>query len=321
MQLRSTSTGYDAAGNPTSTTDASGWTSTATYDALNQLRTFVEPVDASTSVETTFGYAEGGLLTRQTDGRGNGTVYTYNSLNLREAVSEPPTAAHPAFADREWIVSYDAGGLPVSVAAPGGVTRSRTFDELGRLTVETGGGGGSAGAVRELGYDLAGRLTSVNHPWGSQSFTYDDRGLVLGASGAGNDSSFGWDADGRMSWRSDPGTYSSFGYDARGELTSVTGTATGGSWSLDYDGARQLTSVTYADPGAVRSFGYDELGRTVSDSLSGPGGVLREQSYAYDADDNRTSTTVGPAGAAGAGRSRTATTGRTAWCRGPTRRR
>ena len=86
------------------------------------MRTFVEPVDASTSVTTSFGYAEGGLLTRQTDGRGNGTVYTYNSLNLREAVSEPPTAAHPAFADREWIVSYDAGGLPVSVAAPGGVT-------------------------------------------------------------------------------------------------------------------------------------------------------------------------------------------------------
>ena len=51
----------------------------------------------------------------------------------------------------------------------------------------------------------------------------------------------------------------------------------------------------------MRSFGYDDLGRTISDSLSGPGGVLREQTYAYDANDNRTSTTVGPAGVAGAG--------------------
>ena len=59
--------------------------------------------------------------------------------------------------------------------------------------------------------------------------------------------------------------------------------------------------MTYANPQTVRSFGYDDLGRTTSDSLSGPGGALREQTYAYDANDNRTSTTVGPAGVAGAG--------------------
>ncbi|WP_018640715.1 DNRLRE domain-containing protein, partial [Parafrankia elaeagni] len=159
VELRSASTGYDAAGNPVSETDANGWTTTSTFDALSQLRTVTEPVDASTSITTTFGYAKGGKLTRRTDGRGNRVIYTYNPLLLRESVVEAPTTAHPAAADREWKTSYDAGGLPVSETAPGGVVRSRTFDELGRLTVETGSGGGATGAARSLTYDLAGRVT------------------------------------------------------------------------------------------------------------------------------------------------------------------
>uniref|UniRef100_UPI0018A8744F hypothetical protein n=1 Tax=Parafrankia elaeagni TaxID=222534 RepID=UPI0018A8744F len=65
-----------------------GWTTTATYDALSQLRTVTEPVDASTSITTTFGYAKGGKLTRRTDGRGNRVIYTYNPLLLRESVVE-----------------------------------------------------------------------------------------------------------------------------------------------------------------------------------------------------------------------------------------
>ncbi|MEX5637487.1 DNRLRE domain-containing protein, partial [Parafrankia sp. FMc2] len=301
VELRSTSTVYDAVGNPVSETDPRGWTTTATYDALNQLRTVTEPVDASTSITTTFGYAKGGKLTRRTDGRGNRVIYTYNPLLLRESVVEAPTTAHPAAADREWKTSYDAGGLPVSVAAPGGVVRSRTFDELGRLTVETGSGGGATGAARSFTYDLAGQVTSFSHPWGTQNTTYNDRGLVTGTTGDGGTTTFTYDVNGRMISRGDPGSYSAFGYNSRGDLNLITGTATGGSRSLHYDVASQLTSITYANPGATRGFGYDDLGRTVSDTLTGPGGTLREQTYTYDAGDNQLSTTIGPAGVASAG--------------------
>ncbi|MCK9930394.1 DUF6531 domain-containing protein [Frankia sp. Mgl5] len=301
VELRAASTAYDAAGNPVSETDALGWTTTSTYDALNQLRTVVEPVDASTSITTAFGYAKAGVLTRMTDGRGNRVVYTYNPMNLRESVIEASTTAHPNTADREWKVSYDAGGLPVSETAPGGVVRTRTFDELGRLTAETGSGGGSVAAARSLTYDLAGRVTSMSHPQGTQNVTYNDRDLVTGASGNGGTTTFTYDTNGRMASRGDPGSFSSFGYNSRGDLNLVTGTATGGSRSLNYDPARQLTSVTYTNPGATRTFGYDDLGRTTSDTLAGPGGTLRAQTYAYDLNDNRLSTVISPGTVASAG--------------------
>ncbi|KJE21709.1 RHS repeat-associated core domain, partial [Frankia torreyi] len=300
-QLRAASTGYDAAGNPTSATDFDGWTTTRTYDALDRVRTLVEPVTATTTTTTTLGYDAAGNATRLTDGRGNVTVTTYNSLGLPEKTIEPSTTAYPNLADRTWQTSYDAGGLPVGLVEPGGVTRTRTFDELGRLTAESGSGGGAAAAARTLHYDLVGQLTGIDHPRGSQSFGYDDRGLVTSASGDGGGSSFEYDQNGRMTRRADPGSYSDFHYNARGDLTSVGAAATGGTRTLSYDDARQLTSVAYGSGGAVRSFGYDGLGRTTADTLTGPGGTLRSQTYTYDNNDNPLTTVIGPAGVAGAG--------------------
>ncbi|WP_255354380.1 polymorphic toxin-type HINT domain-containing protein, partial [Frankia sp. ACN1ag] len=141
----------------------------------------------------------------------------------------------------------------------------------------------------------------IDHPRGSQSFGYDDRGLVTSASGDGGGSSFEYDQNGRMTRRADPGSYSDFHYNARGDLTSVGAAATGGTRTLSYDDARQLTSVAYGSGGAVRSFGYDGLGRTTADTLTGPGGTLRSQTYTYDNNDNPLTTVIGPAGVAGAG--------------------
>ncbi|WP_239405159.1 DNRLRE domain-containing protein, partial [Frankia sp. Cj3] len=270
-QLRTASIGYDAAGNPTSSTDANGWTTTRSYDPLDQLRTLTEPVTASASITTSVGYDAAGHRTRLTDGNSHATVTTFNSLGLVETTIEPSTTAYPAAADRTWQTSYDAGGLPVSLVEPGGVTRARTFDALGRLTAESGSGGGAASASRTLGYDLIGRVTSVNHPSGTQSLTYNDRDLPIGSTGPAGSSSFGYDASGRMSSRTDGAGTSSFGYNARDDLISTSGAVTGGTRTLGYDDARQLTSVTYASGGAVRSFGYDQLGRTTSDTLTGPG--------------------------------------------------
>ncbi|MBL7632607.1 RHS repeat protein, partial [Frankia sp. CN6] len=297
--LRSTSTGYDAAGNVTSTTDPNGHTATSTLDALSQLRTITVPVNGSTTITTSVGYDLAGNVTRITDGRGNATITKYNSLGLVESVVEPSTPAFPAAADRTWTTTYDAGGLPVTVVAPGGVTRTATYDALGRLTAENGTGVGVPTASRTLSYDLAGQLTAVNHPGGTQSFTYNDRGLLTGASGAGGTSSFTYDSTGRMTGRTDPGSTTSFTYTPRSELATITGTVTGGTRTLAYDDAGQLTSVTY--PGATRTFAYDNLGRTIADTLTAGATALRGQSYTYDNNDNRLSTTTGPLGVAGAG--------------------
>ena len=298
--LRSTSTGYDATGNVVSQTDANGHTTTTTFDARSQQRTITVPVTSSSSITTSIGYDLGGNVTRVTDGRGNPAVTTYNSLGLAESVIEPSTTAYPNLADRTWTTSYNASGQPVTVVAPGGVTRTSTYDELGRLTGESGSGVSTASASRALGYDLVGQLVAADTPGGTQSFTYNDRGLVTASSGPEGTSSFTYDSTGRMTQRVDPAGTSSFTYNARSDLATVTGTVTGGTRTLGYDDAGEITSVAYA--GATRTFGYDNLGRTTSDTLTGPGStVLRSQTYTYDNNDNRLSTTVSGTGVAGAG--------------------
>ncbi|OHV60872.1 RHS repeat-associated core domain-containing protein [Pseudofrankia sp. BMG5.36] len=237
-----------------------------------------------------------------TDGRSNATITTYNSLGLSEKVLEPSTTAYPNLADRTWQTTYDAAGLPITLAEPGGVTRIRTYDALGRLTAETGSGGGATATARALDYDLAGNLVEVDHPGGSQQFGYDDRGLVTEADGDGGPSSFVYDEDGRMLQRSDPGSWSDYYYDARSRLVAVGAAVSGDTRGYDYDDAGQLTSIDYhGGTGATQTFDYDQLGRLTDDTLAGPSGALRGQTYGYDNNDNLISTTITGTGVAGAG--------------------
>ena len=60
---------------------------------------------------------------------------------------------------------------------------SRTYDALGRLTGESGSGGATVAASKSIGLDIVGRVTSISHPGGTETFTYDDRGLMLSAAG------------------------------------------------------------------------------------------------------------------------------------------
>ena len=137
--LRTQSYGYDVAGNMTSSKDPYNTVTTYEYDAADQLVKQIEPTYAD-PITTTFGYDAAGNRTRYTDGRNNSTIYTYNTLGLPESAIEPSTASHPTAADRTWTVAYDADGNAVRLSAPGGVSRTRTYDAAGRLTVETGSG-------------------------------------------------------------------------------------------------------------------------------------------------------------------------------------
>ena len=111
------------------------WTTTATYDALGQLAD-VRGAGRRVDVDHDVVRVREGRAADAADRRAGQRdgLHVQQPRTCVEAVIEPSTAAHPEFADREWTVSYDAGGLPVTEVAPGGVTRTRTFDELGRLT-------------------------------------------------------------------------------------------------------------------------------------------------------------------------------------------
>ncbi|MDQ6719298.1 MAG: DNRLRE domain-containing protein [Candidatus Dormibacteraeota bacterium] len=294
--------GYDAAGNVTTATSPKGvlggYSTTNTFDALSRLTSSVEPVSASASITTSFGYDAAGNQTRVTDGNGHATVKTYNALGLPEATIEPATAAFPASVDRTFITTYDAGGLPVTFNPPG-VTISRTFNELAKLTQESGAGTNFATATRSLGWDLASRLVSASHPSGTISLTRDDRGLLTAQSSPTDSSSFVYDADGRTTSQTDTAGTATFAYLGNGLLKSATDPVTGITTSYNYDAAGQMTSSTTGTAAATRTLTYDDLGRPVTDVVGDPANpstATHTINYGYDANSNRTSAVVGPAG-------------------------
>ncbi|WP_170991221.1 DNRLRE domain-containing protein [Herbidospora galbida] len=295
--LRTRALSFDLDGHPTGTVDAEGHTHTAAYDALGRLTQMVEPVSAGQSITTSFGYDAAGAQTRYTDGRGNATITTYNTLGLVESVIEPATAAYPNAGDRTWTTGYDANGNAVTQSQPGGVVISRTFDNLGRLTGQTGSGGGSATTeAKTFGYDLAGRVTSA----GDLTFAFNDRGALLRTTKAGVDqATFAYDANGRLTQRADAAGAASFTWDGDNRLTTATDPLTGVTVSYGYDDADRRTGATYGTGGPQRTYSYDDLNRLTGDVLkTGAGAPLASISYGYDAEDRLTSkATSGTAGA------------------------
>ncbi|MFD9326656.1 LamG-like jellyroll fold domain-containing protein [Streptomyces sp. NPDC060065] len=310
--LRTTTAEFDADGNPTAVISAQTKARTTyAYDALGRLTTQVEPVSATESITTTSGYDAAGNRTRLTDGRGNKTVYTFNSWGLPESTIEPSTTAHPGAADRTWTTVYDKAGQPVTELLPGGVKRESVYDGLGRLTYETGTGAEAATTDRTLEYDLAGHLTAVGtaDALTRDTYTYNDRGLLLTAAGPGGTSSYSYNADGSMTQRKTNAGTTNYGYDSAGRFDWVWDSITSNYVWYDFDAAGRLRLEQYASKPdgatshtatAKRNYVYDSLGRLNTDTVTtvDTATTVASTTYGYDLDDNLTSKkTTGTAGA------------------------
>ncbi|MEU9994168.1 LamG-like jellyroll fold domain-containing protein [Streptomyces sp. NPDC050848] len=308
--LRSVSSEYDNDGNVTASVSATGARRTYTYDALGRMTKQVEPVTATDSITTTFGYDAAGNRTRLTDGRGKATYYTFNTWGLQESTIEPSTTQHSALSNRTWTNVYDAAGQLVTELLPGNVKRNKTYDNLGRLTGETGSGTAVATRPRSLTYDLVGRLTAVagDGVLAGNTYAYNDRGQLLNSDGPSGASAYTYDADGQMTSRTDAAGATAFTYDPAGRLDTTTDPLTGTQVRSDFDAAGRPTVDEYARPAAggaytiaaKRSYTYDALGRATKDAVVRTAGGTEVQSiaYEYDLDDRLTKkTTTGTAGA------------------------
>jgi RHS repeat-associated protein len=299
---RTTSAGYDPAGNQISVTSGEGHTTRQNFDALNRLTSLIEPISATDSITTSFGYDATGARTRLTDGRGNATWTTYNTLALAETVTEPATTAHPDAADRTWTTGYDQAGNPTTIIQPGGVRIDRTFDHLGRLTKESGAGGGAATAERTFGYDLADRPTTI----GDLTVDYNDRTLPLSIKrGTTQLTGYAYDGLGNPTQRVDAAGTATFTWDANNRAETATDPVTGRKLTYGYDAANNLASLT-AKTGTTtvdtQIFTYDYADRLETQTLrkgAATGTQLAKITYGWDKDDNLTTKTT--AGLAGAG--------------------
>ncbi|QMU70664.1 RHS repeat-associated core domain-containing protein [Streptacidiphilus sp. P02-A3a] len=344
------STSYDPSGNVTATssvttdpdgditavTDPEGKTWSASYDADDQLVARTDPAtpSAPSGARTGFGYDADGNQTRTTDANGNATLQTYDALGDVVTQELPATAAASTSANRTITTSYNTAGQPVATTQPGGVTTSAAYDNLGRLATMSGSGAEAPTATKQFGYDLDGRLTSFSSPtYGTETLTYDDRGLVTGASTPAADGlsaatyQASYDANGRLSSQTDStgtstytysgvddlasetdtltGTTYAYSYDTDGELTGekdTTAGVTGPSYTVGYDGSGNATTLSAFTPSGAANgtlaYTYDPNRNVTSKVGTGVYGSEGSQAYTYDAADRLTSTTTPATGTA-----------------------
>ncbi|MDR3638705.1 MAG: RHS repeat-associated core domain-containing protein [Isosphaeraceae bacterium] len=295
-----TSETYDAAGNVLSITDPTGNTTTYAYDALNREASETNALGGT----RTYGYDKVGNLTTYIDADGRKTVYTYDDRYRETSEQWLDATGAPIHTFR---YSYDPAGELTS-ASDSDSSYSYTYDPLGRVTsINNQGTPGVPPVVLTYSYDAAGNEVSVGDTIngaasGTQSMTYDavDRMTQITLSGAGilpERVNLSYDAASeltKLTRYADLAGNSlvastSYTYDNAGQLTQQTdarGTTTLAhyQWTLDADG--RVTQETSTD--GTTTYAYNAANElTSATSTSQP-----SESYAYDANGNRTGTGI-----------------------------
>ena len=304
--LRSESATYNLDGQAATSTDFRGYTSTFNYDATGMLTSQTQPISAGASITVSYGYDLDGNRTALTDGNGNTTYTTYTSRGLPQTTTEPTTSAFTSGADSTTTAVYDADGDAVTQDLPGGVQVSDTYDAMGDLTEESGSGATAQTANRSFTYDAAGRMLTAGtnavgtpgvlgyQPATSETFQYDDRGLILSTSGSAGDSVYTYNSDAQLVTAADAAGTSTYTYDTAGRLATDADAASGTTGTYSYNSLNQVSGISYGSGEDTQSFGYDTLHRLTSDTVAtATGATVASIGYGYDADDDVTSMTSG----------------------------
>jgi RHS repeat-associated protein len=303
--LRTETAAYNPDSQVTSATDFRGNTSTFSYDATGVLASATQPVASGQSITVSYGYDLAGHRTALTDGNGNTTYTTYNSRGLPEITTEPPTAAHSTAADSQTVDIYNADGDLVTQNQPGGVQVTSTYNANGDLTGQSGTGASAPTATRNFTYDAAGRLLTAAtsaagtqgsfgyQPATSESFGWDDRGLLLSSAGTAGTTSYSYNGAGQETSVTNAAGTSGYTYDTAGRLATDADAASGATGSYSYNTLGQVTQIGYGTGGDAQSFGYDTLHRITSDTVkTSSGATVASIGYGYDNNDNVTSMTT-----------------------------
>ena len=324
---------YDPTGRPVKQTSPGGFETAWTYDSAGQIVTAADPLGNTSHYdyyadgqlkkltlprggEYTSTYDEAGRLDTETDPLGKVTGYDYDAEGRTTLLTRPSGQTITA--------SYDAAGRQTQTIG-GGTTRTFGYDDAGKIT--TAGVTGDATLARSFGYnnrglmerstdsfgdttysyDAAKRLTGTTAPTGpTTTFTYDtSRGLLATIRGVTN-RDFSYNSAGQLTgWNSATGTstrnFTTNTYDTVGRLIQASGNVYGAKLTYDADGrvatvCDSIASNCSSSP-KLTTYGYDNAGHLSSAAVTQSGSTLSSSAYAWDADDNRTSSTTSPAAA------------------------
>ena len=305
-----TTTGYDAAGRPTSVTSPGGITSTTTYafgteqrtettftpgrgytrtvfserdEAVSTQRTGVGGDPASPYSTVGFVYDDRGNLSAVTDANGNTVTYTFDGRGNRLTRTSTPD-------EDEVVETWAYNAADELVAETDGLDRETTYeynaagqvasvmDPSARETVfeycEAGDADCAAGAVRRVTY----------HVWADTTPEPEEEPVATEVV------AFGYDPSGRRTEAVvDPGgaddatvyTYTH----VSGQVTGVDGPGSS-DYTIGYDTAGRRVSLTGPD-GVVVAYGYDDVGRLETVDRR-PGTEGEATTYTYDADGRLT---------------------------------
>lgn len=273
---------YDLLGNRTSTTDRNGRVTQFTYDDLNR------------------------LVTETWVGGGNTIQYTYDKVGNVVEVTDNFSSLAVTYDNRNRVETVDNAGTP---DAPH-VTLHYTYDAMGNVLSVADEIDGAAAGTNEYVYDGLNRVIELRQQGTNVAdklvtFAYDALGQVeaiarfsdlLGTQTVAT-STYVYDALNRstnLAHASGLGTLASFGrsYDAAGRV--VQGTTVDGTTTYAHDTRDQLVSAQHSDPANPdESYAYDATGNRTSSHLhntnytTGPHNQLLSDGvfeYDYDAE-------------------------------------
>jgi len=290
-----TSFAYDQINRLTQTVAAPNTSNAATtltgYDAASQV---TSTTDARSNV-THYAYDNAGRRTSVQNALNQVTVFTYdaagNQLAVKDANSNVTTS------------SYDADNRLVKTTYPDGKFDSTAYDPVGRVSSRTD----ANGKVTQYGYDALGRLTSVTDPLNqvtsygydevgnrisqtdanlhTTNYQYDQRGRRIGRTlPAGQSESYAYDNAGNLHTRTDfNNKTTTYGYDTLNRLLSKTPDASFNASPVSFTYTTTGKRQTMIDPSGTTTYGYDNRDRLTSKAT--PEGTL---TYNYDLASNLT---------------------------------
>jgi RHS repeat-associated protein len=268
---------------PTSVTDPDGHVVSYTYDTAGDVASEVVSPSSGVDDTTTFAYDSNGQLYCETspDGTAAGVVCP--------AFGQPRVADTTSYVrDNDGRVtslidpdgdtastSYDGDGNVTLSTDPNGAQTSQTYDADDRLVTETVGSNGSTPAETSYAYDISpGTGACSSSVTGVQycDTTTDPNGKVTVDY---------YNAADQMIEESRPGPIvTSYAYDGAGKVLSTTD-AEGRVTSYTYNGDGNLLTVAYSDgvtPNESFAYNADRQRTTMTDGTG-------TTSYTYDGDD------------------------------------
>lgn len=246
---------FDCWGNVLSHTNARGYMTRNTYNALNVLTEQTLPEVVAVDK--------------------HGVKHTIAPVN-RYAVDSLGRIIAMTDANGHTIThQFDAEGRDIQLTDATGRHRSKIYNLLGQLTTQTN----ERGVITRYTYDAANRLLSVSTPQTTQTYTYDGAGHILHQTDiAGNTQTFAYDEQGDLIEKTVQNATTRYAYDDVGHKTAEID-ANGNQASWAYDERGHLSEHT--DFGGHRTtYHYTSNGLLANEK----GSTGKELTYQYDRD-------------------------------------